>query len=126
MSDIAETAGANFDRDDIELVKLFLTEYKDEDGNPYHLKERPDKVEREAEAVDAVAVDRQGHSLAIEHTMLEAFAGKRTDDVPFLTAFEHLRLDESLRLPNRLINGLCAGIWQRGRLTGFSAIGVSR
>jgi hypothetical protein len=25
-----------------------------------------------------------------------------------------------------LIDRLCAGIWQRGRLTGFSAIGVSR
>ena len=37
--------------------------------------------------------------------------------------------NEGFKLAQQLLplfKGLCAGIWQRGRLTGFSAIGVSR
>lgn len=96
-----------FERDDIRLVKLFLTVYKDPAGNSYWLAERPDAVERTAKAVEAVAVDKHGHRLAVEHTMVQAFEGKRDDDVRFLAAFERLRTDRSLLMPNRFIDVRC-------------------
>ena len=40
MSESNQTAPANFERDDIELVKLFLAQYKDAEGNSYHLLQR--------------------------------------------------------------------------------------
>jgi hypothetical protein len=110
MAETVQTAAPSFERDDIELVKLFLTKYKDAAGNSYHLAERPDVTERKAKAIEAVAVDEHGRRLAIEHTMVEAFAGKRADDVPFLAAFEQLRLDKSLALPDRFIDVQCPAL----------------
>jgi len=37
-----------FKRDDIELVKMFLSQFKDEDGNSYKLEARPDGTQRVA------------------------------------------------------------------------------
>jgi hypothetical protein len=93
-------------RDDIQLVNLFLSEYRDSQGHAYHLLERPDTVERKAKAIEGVAIDEDGRLLAIEHTLIQPFAGQKADDIPFVTAFERLRLDESLRVPNRLIDVL--------------------
>jgi len=110
MSEPSQTAPATFERDDIELVKLFLAQYKDSEGNSYRIAERPDVAEHKVKAIDVLAVDEHGHRLAIEHTMVEAFAGKKADDVPFLIAFEPLRLDKSLPLPNRFIDVQCAAL----------------
>jgi len=96
-----------FERDDIQLVKLFLGGYKDPAGIRYLLVERPDTVERTGKAIEAVAVDKHSHRLAVEHTVVQAFEGKRDDDVPFLTAFERLRLDKSLLMSNRFIDVAC-------------------
>jgi hypothetical protein len=90
-------------RDDIQLVKLFLSRYQDSAGNSYRLAERPDVVERNAPAIEAVACDAHGHRLAVEHTLIQPFEGQKSDDLPFLKAFERLRLDDSLRVPDRLI-----------------------
>jgi hypothetical protein len=99
-------ASSAFERDDIELVKLFLSQYKDGEGNSYTLETRPDITQRKQKAVEAIAVDKNGHHLAIEHTLIQPFEGQRSDDVPFLTVFEQLRTDSSLRLPNRFIDVL--------------------
>jgi hypothetical protein len=93
-----------FERDDIELVKMFLSQFKDNDGRSYTLKARPDVQERKAKAVEAIAAAEDGHTLAIEHTYIQPFEGQREDDRPFLTAFEHLRSDPPLKLPNRFID----------------------
>jgi len=93
----------NFERDDIELVKLFLTQYKDAEGNSYDLTARPDKVERKEKAVEAIAEDKHKHRLAIEHTLIQAFEGQKADDPRFEAVFEPLQKDESLRVPERLI-----------------------
>jgi hypothetical protein len=93
----------NFERDDIELVKLFLTYYKDAQGNSYDLTARPDKFERKEKAVEALAKDKDGHVLAIEHTLIQAFEGQKADDPRFEAVFEPLQKDESLRVPERLI-----------------------
>ncbi|MGO9840850.1 MAG: hypothetical protein ACLPZF_06580 [Candidatus Acidiferrales bacterium] len=90
-------------RDDIQLVELFLSQYKDSEGNAYHLAETPDVEERSAPAIEAVAVDAHGHRLAVEHTLIQPFEGQKSDDLPFLKGFERLELDRSLRVPDRLI-----------------------
>src|SRR5580704_3255444 len=96
----------SFERDDIELVKMFLSQFKDDDGKSYTLKTRPDVEERTAKAVEAIAVADNGHTLAIEHTYIQPFEGQKADDVPFLTVFEQLRNDPSLRSPNKFIDVL--------------------
>lgn len=110
MRNFTKSAVPGFERDDIELVKLFLSQYKDLDGNSYHLQLRPDTLERNRKAIEAVAVNKHGDFLAIEHTMVEAFTGKKDDDVRFLTAFERLRLDKSLLVPNRFIDIQCPAL----------------
>ena len=90
-------------REDIQLVRLFLSLYQDSAGNSYRLAERPDVVERNAPAIEAVACDAHGHRLAVEHTLIQPFDGQKSDDLPFLKGFERLRLDDSLRVPDRLI-----------------------
>jgi hypothetical protein len=74
-----------FERDDIELVKMFLSQFKDEDGDSYVLKARPDVEERKAKAVEAIAVAENGRSLAIEHTYIQPFEGQRSADIPFVS-----------------------------------------
>ena len=95
-----------FERDDIELVKMFLSQFKDEDGNSYKLEVRPDVVERKAKAIEAIAVTDNGRRLAIEHTYIQPFEGQMSDNAPFLTVFEQFRTDSSLRIPNRFIDVL--------------------
>ena len=100
----AEAAkSAGFERDDIELVKMFLSQYKDEDGNSYALESRPDTTERKEKAIEAIAVAKNGRRLAIEHTLIQPFEVQKADDVPFLNVFGQLETDETLRVPNRLI-----------------------
>jgi hypothetical protein len=93
-----------FERDDIELVKMFLSQFKDSDGKSYTLKARPDVEDRKAKAVEAIAVADDGRTLAIEHTYIQPFEGQIADNVPFLTVFEQFRKDPSLKLPNRFID----------------------
>jgi hypothetical protein len=106
MPEPAKAVPKDFERDDIELVKLFLSQYKDSDGNFFNVTARPDTVERKEKAIEAIAENKHGHRLAVEHTLIQPFEGKMADDVPFTTVFEQLRNDESLRLPNRFIDVL--------------------
>lgn len=92
------------ERDDIELVKMFLSQFKDKDGNSYKLDQRPDVVERNEKAIDAIAIAENGRRLAIEHTYIQPFEGQMADNVPFLTVFEQLRTDSSLAIANRFID----------------------
>jgi len=95
-----------FERDDIELVKMFLSQFKGDDGKSYTLKTRPDVEDRKAKAVEAIAVADNGQTLAIEHTYIQPFEGQKADDVPFLTVFEQLRKDPPVKIPNRFIDVL--------------------
>jgi hypothetical protein len=88
---------AAFERDDIELVKMFLSQFKDGDSNSYKLEARPDVVERKEKAIEAIAVSENGRRLAIEHTYIQPFEGQMADNIPFLTVFEQFRTDSSLR-----------------------------
>jgi hypothetical protein len=106
MYEPAKAVPKAFERDDIELVKLFLSRYKDAEGNDYKLAARPDITERKEKAIEAIAKDKYGRCLAIEHTLIQPFEGKMADDDRFLTVFERLRKDESLPLPDRFIDVL--------------------
>lgn len=106
MPTYSYTSAQAFERDDIELVKMFLSQYKDDDSNSYVLQKRPDIDERKAKAIEAIAIAENGRTLAIEHTYIQPFEGQKSDDVPFLTVFEQLRKDPSLRIRNRFIDVL--------------------
>jgi hypothetical protein len=92
------------ERDDIELVKMFLAGFKDENGRTYKLKARPDVTERKEKAIEAIAESEDGRTLAIEHTYIQPFEGERADAVPFQTVFEQFRTDSDLSVPNRFID----------------------
>jgi hypothetical protein len=95
---------SSFESDDIELVKMFLAGFKDDDGRTYELKSRPDTTERKEKAIEAIAASKDGHNVAIEHTYIQPFEGERADAVPFQVVFEQLRTDSELCLPNRFVN----------------------
>ncbi|MGA9998391.1 MAG: hypothetical protein WBP93_23455 [Pyrinomonadaceae bacterium] len=54
-------------------------------------------------AVEAIAFDESGVSLAIEHTLLQPFFGEKEDTLRFLTAIGSLEKDSSLRLPEYMV-----------------------
>jgi hypothetical protein len=91
-------------RRDERLIEMFLSGYRDRAGQSYQLRERPDRVERERPAIDCIAVNEAGETLAIEHTLVEPFEGQKADDQPFLTVFERLHHSRELTVPNRLID----------------------
>jgi hypothetical protein len=56
MTQTFEYAGSQeMERDDIELVKMFLSQFKDEDDSSYTLSERPEVAERKEKAIEAIA-----------------------------------------------------------------------
>jgi hypothetical protein len=103
MPEPTKATSEDFERDDIELVKLFLAQYKDAEGNSYDLTARPDRDQRKEKAIEAIAEDKHGRRLAVEHTLIQAFEGQKADDPRFLAVFERLGKDKSLRIPDKLI-----------------------
>lgn len=87
-------------RNDRKLVELFLREYRSESGEPYQIENFPEDSEHNTPAVEAIARDRYGNSLAIEHTLAQPFLGEKADAQPFSIVFEPLERDASLVIPN--------------------------
>jgi hypothetical protein len=87
-------------RNDRKLVELFLREYRSESGEAYEIDNFPEDSEHNTPAVEAIASDRHGNSLAIEHTLAQPFLGERDDAQPFSIVFEPLESDASLVIPN--------------------------
>jgi hypothetical protein len=56
-------ASGAFDRNDIELVKMFLSQFKGAQCRSYTLKARPDVEERKEKAIEAIAVADDGHTV---------------------------------------------------------------
>jgi hypothetical protein len=101
---------------DQKLVSLFFDEYKKISGEAYQVKEWVDDKERNKPAVEAIAVgESTGKSLAIEHTLLQPFEGEKEDTQRFLAAIGKLEEDDSLKLPEYMINiGLPVGALPKG------------
>jgi hypothetical protein len=90
-------------RRDIQLVELFLRGLNEDEGESYEICVRPEHVDRSRPAVEAVAKNRLGSLLAIEHTLLQAFEKQRGDDVRFNNVFGQLFSDKNLALPGRRV-----------------------
>lgn len=86
-------------RADKQLIELFLVGYNGLVGDEYAVQGFPDETERRRPAVDAIARNSQGQSIAIEHTFAEPFLGEKNDTVIFRHVFVPLEADPSLRVP---------------------------
>lgn len=78
------------------LVEGFLSAYNRYHGTSYKVVRRPEVSNRRTQAVEAVAADEYGRTVALEHTLVEPFEGERSDTNRFLQVF--LRLDGSAEL----------------------------
>lgn len=59
----------------------------------------PDQINRETEAVEAVAADKDGITMALEHTLIEPFEGERGDADRFMKVFSKLEGKRELIRP---------------------------
>lgn len=63
---------------------------------------QPDQIDRSRQAVEWFAKRRSdGKTLAIEHTIIEPFAGEKSDFATFSAAFLEIEQDAGLRVPGR-------------------------
>jgi hypothetical protein len=85
-------------RPDKQLIELFLVGYNRVTGDGYAVSEWPDEMESTRPAVDAIAADAQGRTIAIEHTLVEPFLGEKNDTIVFRRVFLPLEGDPSLRV----------------------------
>lgn len=81
-----------------EFIRIFLSAYQNEFWKGVS-PEFPDKTEDGG--VDAV-VTAKGHTLAIEHTLIEPFVSEVADLARFWPAFETVQRDSSLSVPERI------------------------
>jgi hypothetical protein len=81
------------------LIEEFLRGYNQHGGTTFRVTKQPDELERQKEAIDAIARDEKGQTLAIEHTLIQPFVGEKGDAQRFLTAIAQLEQDPSLRVP---------------------------
>ncbi len=88
---------------DQELVTLFVPAYNAEAGSTYKIAAWPDQADSTKQAVEAIAEDNAGATLAIEHTLLQPFVDEREDSQRFLTAIAPLDQDLSLCLPGHYV-----------------------
>lgn len=87
-----------------DLILLFVHEFNTWMETSYAVESWPDVDTRDRKAVDALARDTPGRALAIEHTLLQPFAGERADTVPFLKTAGRLDRRPDLAEPNWMIN----------------------
>jgi len=63
---------------DQKMVALFLDKYNELTHSSFRVREWVDVSERNKPAVEAIALDEMGTSLAIEHTLLQLLVVKKT------------------------------------------------
>lgn len=85
------------------FIKLFLSRYEDGSWAEADVK-KPDAIDRKNPAVDQLATRTpDGRTLAIEHTIIEPFAGEKEDLASFAPAFLDIEKDASLVVPGRCL-----------------------
>jgi hypothetical protein len=83
---------------DKELAAIFINGYNKFARRNFVIDQWPDEVNRNLEAIDAIAKDsKSGEVLAIEHTLLQPFAGEVENSCAFRTVFEGFEQDPSYR-----------------------------
>lgn len=75
---------------DQKLVSEFLSAYGRDSTTSFKVVRWPDDENRQTPAIEAVASDQQGHTIAIEHTLIQPFEGERTDTERFMRVFGRL------------------------------------
>ncbi|MGH9929454.1 MAG: hypothetical protein ACREA9_09515, partial [Pyrinomonadaceae bacterium] len=88
---------------DIKLVRLFLNQLNSDRAADYAITEQPDQTDRRNKAVEAIATDGSGNSIAIEHTLIQPFIGDKADAQPLLKVFAPLEADKAFVLPEHEI-----------------------
>jgi hypothetical protein len=86
------------------LVEGFLSAYNRHHGTSYKVVQWTDVSNRQTEAVEAVASNDAGHTIAFEHTLIEPFAGERADTDRFLRVFSRLEGSPELLKPGHDID----------------------
>lgn len=72
---------------DQQLVVDFLSAYNRNGGTTFKVVSWPDEEDRNNQAVEAVAANDVGETIAFEHTLVEPFEGERIDSDRFLKVF---------------------------------------
>jgi len=96
-------AGALKIRRDHALVEALLKERNRRFGSDYDVDHWPETLNTGRKEVEAIAKDSSGSRLAIEHTLIQPFVGKKADDVPFTRVLGALDKDATLRVPNFML-----------------------
>lgn len=84
---------------DQQLVLLFLSAFNQHHGTSFQVVRRPDEENRQIPAVEAVAADDSGTTLAFEHTLIEPFEGEKNDSNRFMRVFGPLESHPALMKP---------------------------
>jgi hypothetical protein len=86
-------------RRDQQLIEGFLRAYDRLHGTSHKIVRRPEQSNRSSPAVEAVAADEIGRTVAFEHTLIEPFEGERSDTDRFLRVFAPLDGSATLMKP---------------------------
>jgi hypothetical protein len=84
---------------DQQLVSHFLSAFNQHHGASFRVVRSPDVENRRSPAIEAVAADDAGTTLAFEHTLIEPFEGERTDSARFMQVFGPLEGHSDLMRP---------------------------
>lgn len=79
------------------LAEHFLSTYNNCHGCSYKVVRWPDAINRKTEAVEAVARNESGETIALEHTLIEPFCGEREDTNRFMRVFGELEGNPDLK-----------------------------
>jgi hypothetical protein len=80
---------------DKNVIEYWLRLYNRLTGASFEVKDWPDK-DSSKENIDAICRDNDEHTLAIEHTLIEPFAGEKRDAARFAKTLEPLENHPSL------------------------------
>ncbi|MGZ8847108.1 MAG: hypothetical protein ACXW3C_11655 [Pyrinomonadaceae bacterium] len=88
---------------DQELVSLFIDKYNAVNNQSYRIQYRPEELQRNKPAVEAIAINESGRTLAVEHTLLQPFVGEKDDAQRFLTALGQIGKESDILLPKHMV-----------------------
>ena len=84
---------------DIKLVELLVEHLNSRCGTDYTVTALPEEADRTTKAVEAIATNSKGDSIAFEHTLIQPFVGDKADAQRLLKVFAPLATDPDCNLP---------------------------
>jgi len=89
---------------DILLVELLIEHLNSQCGTDHKVTALPEGEDRMKKAVEAIATDSNGRSIAFEHTLIQPFVGDKADTQPLLKVFAPIEADPDCCLSEYLIS----------------------